>query len=633
TGMSTSAYFDGSGDQITIDSNTCFDYSKGDFTIEAYVRLGRVSGTQSLHHGTPPSGGSPHLFFSGTNLKLDDGLSAHLTGSSTLVVDTWYHIAAVNDNGTWRIYVDGVQDASGAARTLGSGATTVKISLSSSPLQGHISNYRITNGVCRYPGGTTFTPPSLPLAVDASTGIDKYTTMMLHFEDDTDDSSIYNNHPDVQGDAAVSITETKLGTKTLELDGTGDYLDINPCPVSMHPELGDWTIDFWLFLKDHTASQGIFAIGEYTDGIYCRVLSSTQIDIYINGVRTIINWSSTLDQWYHVAFTRYGGTVQMWIDGVAQGSSWTDTSDIDPTTRLQVGAVDGGAQAIAAHYDEFRFSTGIARWTDAFTPPTDRYSGFAYNAVHVASIDSLPLTALSTRKLNDWYYGPCMRVRRDSDDDEIDIWFNSSGDLDETALTDFVGANQGFISVWYDQSLNSNNARQSTDASQPQITNASGVIHKINGVPSPFFDSSKSLYFSFDEAVTLTRTLSIIGDPHTVSGYMWIMSNPVIYPWHYGAAGQWVNTSFSNAVVHGGDWRVDGSDVASPSTTAMPSTPFNMNMTTTGLGATYARLCKATTYTNRGFYGYISEVITWPDELTSLERTTLESNQDTYWGL
>ena len=102
--------------------------------------------------------------------------------------------------------------------------------------------------------------------------------------------------------------------------------------------------------------------------------------------------------------------------------------------------------------------------------------------------------AYSLRKLRSAYTGAAIRVRRSSDNTETDIGF-SGGGLDTTTLTTFVGANNGFISIWYDQSGNGRNASQSTTANQPQIV-SSGAIISVNGKPALQVDGTDSLTFT-----------------------------------------------------------------------------------------------------------------------------------------
>jgi hypothetical protein len=97
--------------------------------------------------------------------------------------------------------------------------------------------------------------------------------------------------------------------------------------------------------------------------------------------------------------------------------------------------------------------------------------------------------AYSLRRLSTAYTGNLIRVRRSSDNTEQDIGYNSSNVLDETALTSFVGAGNGFITTWYDQSGNGYNTVQTTAANQPRIVN-SGTVDKENSKPCAVFDGS-----------------------------------------------------------------------------------------------------------------------------------------------
>lgn len=90
--------------------------------------------------------------------------------------------------------------------------------------------------------------------------------------------------------------------------------------------------------------------------------------------------------------------------------------------------------------------------------------------------------AYSTRLLNTAYTGAALRVRRSNDNAEQDIGF-ANGNLDEAALTSFVGANSAFVTTWYDQSGNARNATQTTAANQPRIV-LNGAIDRVNGKPA-----------------------------------------------------------------------------------------------------------------------------------------------------
>jgi hypothetical protein len=109
--------------------------------------------------------------------------------------------------------------------------------------------------------------------------------------------------------------------------------------------------------------------------------------------------------------------------------------------------------------------------------------GGSFSGVAPLLLDLYPATAAySVRKLRNAYSGACMRVRRSSDNTEQDIFF-SGNDLDTAALLSFVGAGNGFITTWYDQSGSGFNLTQTSAGSQPRIVNA-GVVELENGIPA-----------------------------------------------------------------------------------------------------------------------------------------------------
>jgi len=94
--------------------------------------------------------------------------------------------------------------------------------------------------------------------------------------------------------------------------------------------------------------------------------------------------------------------------------------------------------------------------------------------------------------------GPLIRVRRSSDNAELDIGASGLADgngnrwLDEVALLAHVGVGDGFVTTWYDQSGSAINATQATALTQPRIVSA-GVVDKLNGVPTVVYSGAQSL--------------------------------------------------------------------------------------------------------------------------------------------
>jgi hypothetical protein len=102
------------------------------------------------------------------------------------------------------------------------------------------------------------------------------------------------------------------------------------------------------------------------------------------------------------------------------------------------------------------------------TPLLDTYSGAT--------------AAYSLRKLRTDYTGYAIRVRRSFDSTSKDIGFDANGNLDTASILSFILGGTAFVSIFYDQSGNGNNATQTTSSLQPLIA-VGGVMYTVNGKP------------------------------------------------------------------------------------------------------------------------------------------------------
>lgn len=109
-----------------------------------------------------------------------------------------------------------------------------------------------------------------------------------------------------------------------------------------------------------------------------------------------------------------------------------------------------------------------------FKPILDTYTGSA--------------GSFSVFKERTAYSGSCIRVRRSSDNTESDIGFVNNY-IDTASLLSFVGANDGFVTTFYDQSGNARNLTQTTATFQPKIV-SSGVLNTSGGIATIVFDGT-----------------------------------------------------------------------------------------------------------------------------------------------
>ena len=138
---------------------------------------------------------------------------------------------------------------------------------------------------------------------------------------------------------------------------------------------------------------------------------------------------------------------------------------------------------------------------------------FGFMAGEVASASYLlddygsATVAYSLRKLSSSSTN-AIRVRRSSDNTEQDIGFVGE-DLDTSALTTFTGAGEGYITKWYDQSGNSNDAIQTTTSAQPLIVSG-GTVESVNSKSAINFNGTTDYFDLTSAIVSQSRSLRTI---------------------------------------------------------------------------------------------------------------------------
>lgn len=157
-----SAYFDGSGDYLTLDANSAFGLGTGDMTIEYWWYPTRNAGNETVID-TRPSDSAAALVLgkSGAGaVRCYDG-SVVRTGG-TMNLNQWNHVAWSRSGSDNNIYLNGtrvIQFTSawdgGPDRGLTIGSNVLK---SAENVAGYVDDIRITKGVARYAGDAITVP-------------------------------------------------------------------------------------------------------------------------------------------------------------------------------------------------------------------------------------------------------------------------------------------------------------------------------------------------------------------------------------------------------------------------------------------------------------------------------------------
>ena len=103
--------FDGVNDKVTIADNNALDLTNN-YTMEAWIyprAFNYLGGIISKYHSNSANG--YHLRFSHAGYSRGLSFDEMITADNILTENTWYHVAAVNNNGTRKLYVNGVEVA------------------------------------------------------------------------------------------------------------------------------------------------------------------------------------------------------------------------------------------------------------------------------------------------------------------------------------------------------------------------------------------------------------------------------------------------------------------------------------------------------------------------------------------
>ena len=193
------------------------------------------------------------------------------------------------------------------------------------------------------------------------------------------------------GNGQVDTAQKKFGTGSYLGDGNLDYLSV-PTSTDFNFGTADFTIDFWVrFNAGPGVNMDMVNRGNpITDSldIAIRVNNSNNVLVYLmGGLLFNTGWAFNQAQWYHVALSRSGTNLRLFIDGTQLGSTVTNSTDVTSSEDLFLGASPFlASNSLNGWMDEIRFSKGIARWTADFTPPTEAYSAAGGGAKNLATL-------------------------------------------------------------------------------------------------------------------------------------------------------------------------------------------------------------------------------------------------------
>lgn len=426
-GPNWSAYIPSAGQTyLTAGSNTALALGSGDFTVECWLYLNSLapSYTTLLDWRTNGAAGSgiPVITDFNNNGTLafvvgnGSGFTSVVNSSSTMPINSWFHLAVVRSGSTVTMYFNGTSVGTGTS-SANCGIETFNIGNPqaanyTAPM--YVSNVRLVKGTAVYT--SAFTPSTAPLTAVANTQL--LTLQSPYLKDNSSNAFAVSKVSTISiqrfspfNPVAAYSTNTIGGSAYF--DGTGDYLSTPYSTLTTQWWTQNFTIEMWVFNNTNAVSVTNqlplqFAHGVYSsDSTYWALgtNASGQVQFYYyNGsANSIVSTAAApLKAWNHIAmvYTHSSGNISLYLNGTSVASatkSGTPLNSVNDT--LNVGVAQG--TYYNGYISNIRILNGTALYSSTFTPSTTPLTAITntnvlYNFTNAGIIDNSMMNNLET---------------------------------------------------------------------------------------------------------------------------------------------------------------------------------------------------------------------------------------------
>ena len=393
---SGSIYFDGTGDYLTIPRASVGSVLTGDFTIEMWVYPQALTGLRALFAQWSQVNQASEgiiVMLNADKVTLYFASLSLLTSTIGVTANAWNHIAITRQGSNFRIFINGavagtvVNTTTRAAiaidYTMGSyvNASSVFPASGVNDYQGYIDEIGVWVGTAKYTAA--FNPQSL-------TNTTVYPAELKFF---MNAENLANNSTDLRnlvtdtlltrsGDTKVSTAQAKYGAGSIFLDGTGDYLTIPRAEIG-NIYTGDFTMEAWVYPTSNGAWRTIMAqwsqqTGNLQYGAIIMINNGTLLGYFApySTSTALTGTAVSLNAWSHVALTRQGNTLRLFLNGAVVATATTTNTGAQLACDWTIGNFYGtngqfpasGSTDFAGYIDQAAIWQGVSRYNAAFTP-------------------------------------------------------------------------------------------------------------------------------------------------------------------------------------------------------------------------------------------------------------------------
>jgi hypothetical protein len=372
-----SAYFDGTGDYLTVPNNAAFSLS-ADFTIECWWYPLDLSGSSNLW-----CIGDSRASYNGLLLYWSTGagkLILYSNGANVVVsslstpINTWYHIAAVRSGSTVTFYINGASVGTATNTTTFTGLAVNGFAVCaeyfgsfSAGKANYMFGLRVVKGTAVYTAA--FTPPTIPVTSTSN------TSLLLNFVNTGVFDSTGRSDLETVADARVSKVQIKYGNGSMYFAGSGNYL-LTPYSPNLVFGTADFTFECQLYWTGGNSENNLI-MNNASGGFNLKLSATTSTNWALENsyVGQIADFGTapTKNVWHHIAVTRSAGTLYAFIDGTQVFSGANSTNFTNTASWYIAGNGASLSLYITGYIDDLRITKGYARYTANFTPPANSF--------------------------------------------------------------------------------------------------------------------------------------------------------------------------------------------------------------------------------------------------------------------
>jgi hypothetical protein len=203
--------------------------------------------------------------------------------------------------------------------------------------------------------------------------------LLLHCDGINGSTTITDSSPAARtvtafGSAQLSTAQSKFGSASLLFNGSNSYISAPTGVDFQFP--GDFTIEAWVYPTTASLTSGavgvIFSHYAVTTNLTGLVLyqQNQTVRFFSNGDRITSSAVLLANTWQHVAVSRVGTSIRLFVNGTQQGTTYVAASNYSDG-RCFIGRDSITAtQYFSGSMDEIRITKGVGRYASNFIVPS-----------------------------------------------------------------------------------------------------------------------------------------------------------------------------------------------------------------------------------------------------------------------